>query len=48
MAVTYASAQLNIEKLIQREILKEGTGRKRNRIFLAPEIISILEASKVD
>jgi len=48
LKVTHRSAQLTIEKLSQQGIMKESTGRRRNRIFLAPEIVKILEAQKVD
>ncbi len=43
LGVTSRSAQLNIDKLIAAEILVETTGRKRNRIYLAPEIVQIVE-----
>lgn len=42
--VTQRSAALNIEKLIDEGILNEATGRQRNRIFVAPKIIQIIEA----
>jgi len=42
--VTWRSAQLNVEKLIQARIVEEVTGQPRNRVYLAREIISILEA----
>jgi hypothetical protein len=44
--VTPRSAQLNIDKLVDAEILEEVTGRSRNRIYAAQEIISTIE--KVD
>lgn len=46
--VTHRSAQLNIEKLVRTGILREETGRRRNRIFVAPEIIKIIEAPTAD
>ena len=46
LKVTQRSAQLNVEKLVRKGILREGTGKKRNRVFVAPEIIKITEASK--
>ena len=46
--VTHRSAQLNIEKLAQAGILREETGRRRNRIFVAPEIVRIIEAQTAD
>ena len=48
LKVTHRSIQLNIEKLVRHGILREATGRRRNRIFVAPEIINILEAHKID
>jgi Fic family protein len=48
LRVTYASAQLNVEKLVRSQILRETTGRRRNRIFIAPEIIRIIEAPTAD
>jgi len=44
--VTPRSAQLNIDKLIAAGILREATGRPRNRAFIAPEIISTVEAAE--
>jgi ribosomal protein S25 len=43
LSVTPRSAQLNIDKLQKANILKEATGRSRNRVYIAPEIISIVE-----
>lgn len=44
LKVTHRSAQLNIDKLVHRGMLREATGRRRNRIFIAPQIVEILEA----
>ncbi|MEX5215707.1 MAG: Fic family protein [Nitrospiraceae bacterium] len=44
LQVTHRSAQLNIEKLIRKGILKEATGKQRNRIFIAPQIIKVIES----
>ena len=41
--VTPRAAQLNIEKLITAGILKEATGKQRNRIYVASEIIQVIE-----
>ena len=46
--VTPRSAQLNIEKLVHAEILREETGKRRNRVFVASEIVRIIEARKID
>lgn len=46
LKVTHRSAQLNIEKLIRRGILKEATGKRRNRVFIAPHIVKIIEAPR--
>jgi cell filamentation protein, protein adenylyltransferase len=45
--VTPRAAQLNVDKLIKSGILKEATGRRRNRIFVAAEIIDIIEAPEI-
>jgi Fic family protein len=47
LKVTHRSAQLNIEKLIRKGILKEATGKQRNRVFIAPQIVKIIEATHV-
>lgn len=44
LKVTHRSAQLNIEKLMRKGILKEATGKLRNRVFVAPQIVTIIEA----
>ena len=46
LSVTPRSAQLNIKKLENSNILKEATGKLRNRVYIAPEIISIIEQSE--
>ncbi len=43
LQITPRSSQLNIEKLVAAGILREVTGKKRNRIYLAPEVMKILE-----
>ena len=43
LSVTPRSAQLNIEKLERANILREATGKLRNRVYVAHEIISIIE-----
>ena len=47
LQITPKSAQMNIEKLIAAAILQETTGRQRNRVYAAPEIIHILESPAV-
>ena len=42
--VTFRSAQLNVLKLVAAGILREVPGRKYGRIFIAREIVDILEA----
>lgn len=44
LGVTHRSASLNVEKLVRAGILREATGRRRNRIFFAPDIVRIAEA----
>lgn len=47
LSITPRSAQNNIEKLEKVGILKEITGRGRNRIYIAPEIIDIVEQENI-
>ena len=37
------SAQNNIDKLVEMGILREMTGRKRNRVYVARQVLSTLE-----
>ncbi|HZL80109.1 MAG TPA: Fic family protein [Candidatus Limnocylindrales bacterium] len=41
--VTHRAAQLNVNKLVAGGILKEVTHRKRNRIYVATEIVQTIE-----
>ena len=43
LSITPRSAQMNIEKLISSEILQEATGKQRNRVYVVPGIISIID-----
>lgn len=40
--VTYSSAQKYIEVLVREGILQEITGRNRNRVYIAKEVMEIL------
>ncbi len=42
LGVTRRAAALNVEKLIRAGILREATGRSRNRIFVADEILALV------
>lgn len=42
LGLTYRGAQQNVKKLVQAGILREYTGRPRNRIYIAPEIVAII------
>ena len=44
LKVTHFAAAKNVRKLVAQGILQETTGRRRNRVFVAPAIISVLEA----
>ena len=44
LGITHRSAQRNIEKLEQAGILKEITGHARNRVYVAYDILAVLEA----
>jgi Fic family protein len=46
LSITPRSAQLHIDKLQQANILQEATGKSRNRVYVAPEIVSIIEQSE--
>jgi Fic family protein len=48
LKVGFLSAQNNVMRLVKLGILKEMTGRKRNRIFIAPEILQLTGASHPD
>jgi Fic family protein len=39
--VTFRAAQFNVDKLADLGIIKETTGRRRNRVYIAPDIIEI-------
>ena len=41
LGVTPASASANIKKLVQAGILSEATGRKRDQVFVASELVSV-------
>ena len=43
LKITPRSAQLNIDKLVERGIIREATGRQRNRVYVATEIVGIIE-----
>jgi Fic family protein len=43
LAISFRAAQLNIEKLQAEHVLKEITGKQRNRVYIAPEIMALLE-----
>jgi Fic family protein len=44
LKVTYPTAQAHVERLVAAGILVEHTGRERNRIYVAPKIIEIIDA----
>lgn len=43
LGVTYRSAQMNVLHLVKAGILREVTGRKRNRIFMADGVVHAIE-----
>jgi Fic family protein len=43
MKRTTEAARINVEKLVAMGVLREVTGYSRNRIFIAPQIIQLLE-----
>lgn len=42
--VTWRAAQQNVERLVAAGVLEEVTGRARNRVYVAREIVGLLEA----
>lgn len=42
LGVTYQTAQNNVEKLVEANILREVTGRQRNRVYVADGILTLL------
>ena len=44
--VTFPAAQNNIERLVGEGILKEVTGHQRYRVYVAPEVLRIVEAER--
>jgi predicted HTH transcriptional regulator len=43
LSVKFNSAQKTIDKLLDAGIIKELTGQKRNRIYLATDILAAIE-----
>lgn len=43
LGITYRSAQLNVEKLIDEGILREVTGRRRGRLYVADRVLRTVE-----
>jgi len=48
LGVTAPTARNTIDRLVTLGILVEVTGKDRRRIYLAPEIIDIVEAPEVE
>jgi Fic family protein len=44
LGITPRAAGLNVEKLVKAGLLREITGQQRNRVFIAPDIVQIVEA----
>jgi Fic family protein len=47
LGVTFRSAQLNVRKLIAAGILKELPGRSYGKIFIARDVLDVLEAREM-
>jgi Fic family protein len=43
LGVTFASASASVRKLVAAGVLEEATGRKRDQVFVAPEIVRFIE-----
>jgi hypothetical protein len=48
LAITFRTAQLNVEKLVTNHILEEVTGKGRNRIYATREIIATIQSDDDD
>lgn len=48
LRVTPATAQATINRLVEIDFLQEATGRTRNRIYIAPGILEIIEKDSID
>ena len=44
MTVVYSTAQRCIDWLVEVGVLEEASGRTRNRVYIAPEIVRLLDA----
>jgi len=44
LKVTYPSALRIVEKFVKNNVLQEATGRSRNRIYYAPDVVAVIEA----
>jgi Fic family protein len=44
LGVTYRAAALHVARLVEEGILVEVTHRERNRVYVAPEVLRLLEA----
>lgn len=42
LGVTFRAASQNVQKLVDAGILREATGRERNRVFIASDILELL------
>ena len=47
LGVTFRAAQLNVRKLITARIIEEMPGRSYGRIFIAREVLEVLERSEI-
>lgn len=45
--VTYAAARQNVRRLVQAGVLKELTGRKRNRFYMAEGVLDVISKTLV-
>ncbi len=45
LSITPRAAGLNVEKLVKAGLLEEITGQQRHRVFIAPDIVKIIDAA---
>ncbi len=46
LGITHRAAQMNVDKLVAAGVLREATGRRRDRIFIAPDIVALIDAAE--
>jgi Fic family protein len=48
LGLTHRAASMNVQKFIEKNILEEATGKERNRVYIAPEIIRTIQQDEAE